>query len=111
MEELLCSLLSGDNRKHVNSFLIPKFTETHPRKQSKPSVDCMDKTISLIFLDFVQRLNYKRITTFRKLDLLPSSGKKGREQKPYLLGPLVELASDLDNYNTEVPGIKKNCGQ
>jgi hypothetical protein len=27
------------------------------------------------------------------------------------LGPLVELASDLDNYNTEVPGIKKNCGQ
>jgi hypothetical protein len=33
--------------------------------------------------------------TFRKLDLLPSSGKK-EGKKPYLLGPLVELASDLD---------------
>jgi hypothetical protein len=29
---------------------------------------------------------------FRKLDLLLSSGKK-EGQKPYLLGPLVELAS------------------
>jgi hypothetical protein len=28
------------------------------------------------------------------MDLLPSSGKK-EEQKPYLLGPLVELTSDL----------------
>jgi hypothetical protein len=32
---------------------------------------------------------------FRKLYLLPSSGKK-EGQKPQLLGPLVKLASDLD---------------
>jgi hypothetical protein len=28
-----------------------------------------------------------------------------RGQNAYLLGPLVELASDLDRYNTEMPGI------
>jgi hypothetical protein len=28
------------------------------------------------FLDFVYRLYFNKITTFRKLDLLPSSGKK-----------------------------------
>jgi hypothetical protein len=35
-----------------------------------------------------------KITTFRKLDLLAYSGKK-EGQKPYLLGPLLELATDL----------------
>jgi hypothetical protein len=49
------------------------------------------------FLDFVHRLHFSNIT-FRKLDLLPSSGKK-EGQKPQLLGPLVELASDLDCFN------------
>jgi hypothetical protein len=33
------------------------------------------------FLDFVQRLYFNKITTFRKLNLLPSSGKK-EGQKP-----------------------------
>jgi hypothetical protein len=28
------------------------------------------------FLDFVHRLYFNKITTFQKLDLLPSSGKK-----------------------------------
>jgi hypothetical protein len=28
--------------------------------------------------------------------------KRGRGKKPYLLGPLVELASDLDRYNTTI---------
>jgi hypothetical protein len=32
-----------------------------------------------VFLDFVHRLYFKKIT-FRKLDLLPSSGKKGRTE-------------------------------
>jgi hypothetical protein len=38
------------------------------------------------FLDFVHRIYFNKITTFRKLDLLPSSGKKGRTktQKMYL---------------------------
>jgi hypothetical protein len=49
-------------------------------------------------MDFVHRLHFNKITTFRKLDLLPSSGKK-EGQKPYLLGPLVELASDLVQVN------------
>jgi hypothetical protein len=31
-------------------------------------------------LDFVHRLYFNKITTFRKLDLLPSSGKKGRTE-------------------------------
>jgi hypothetical protein len=31
------------------------------------------------FVDFVHRLYFNKITTFRKLDLLPSSGKKKTE--------------------------------
>jgi hypothetical protein len=31
-------------------------------------------------LDFVHRLYFNKIITFRKLDLLPSSGKKGRTE-------------------------------
>jgi hypothetical protein len=31
-----------------------------------------------VFLDFIHRLYFNKITTFRKLDLLPSSDKKGR---------------------------------
>jgi hypothetical protein len=31
-------------------------------------------------LDFIHRLYFNRSTTFRKLDLLPSSGKKGRTE-------------------------------
>jgi hypothetical protein len=33
-----------------------------------------------VFLDFVHRLYFNKITTFLKLDLLPSSGKKGRTE-------------------------------
>jgi hypothetical protein len=33
-------------------------------------------------LDFVHRLYFNKITTFQKLDLLPSSGKKGAGYKP-----------------------------
>jgi hypothetical protein len=33
--------------------------------------------------------------------------KKGKGQKPYLLGHLVKRASDLNSYNIEVPGVKK----
>jgi hypothetical protein len=54
-------------------------------------------------LDFVHRLYFNKIITFRKLDLLPSSGKK-EGQKHQLLGPLVELASDLDSFNIDEPG-------
>jgi hypothetical protein len=36
---------------------------------------------AFFFLDFVHRLYFNKITTFRKLDLLPSSGKK-EGQKP-----------------------------
>jgi hypothetical protein len=32
------------------------------------------------FLDFFHRLYFNKTTTFRKLDLLPSSGKKGRTE-------------------------------
>jgi hypothetical protein len=39
-----------------------------------------------VFLDFVRRLYVNKITTFRKLNLLPSSGKKGRTKTP-ALGP------------------------
>jgi hypothetical protein len=37
-------------------------------------------------LDIVHRLYFNKITTFRKLNLLPSSGKKGRtmSKKPLL---------------------------
>jgi hypothetical protein len=35
-----------------------------------------------VFLDIVHRLYFNKITTFRKLDLLPSSSKKGEERKP-----------------------------
>jgi hypothetical protein len=41
------------------------------------------------FLDFVHRLYFNKITTFRKLDLLPSSGKKER-QKPR--GPTARVS-------------------
>jgi hypothetical protein len=53
----------------------------------------------IVFLDFVHRLNYKiiKLQRFGSWILLPSSGKKGgRGQKPYLLGPLVELALGLE---------------
>jgi hypothetical protein len=45
------------------------------------------------FLDFVYRLYLNKIT-FRKLDLLLSSGKKGRT-KTVAVGPLIVLASNL----------------
>jgi hypothetical protein len=51
----------------------------------------------IIFLDFAHHLNYKIIKSqhFGSWILLLSSGKKGeRGQKSYLLGPLIELASD-----------------
>jgi hypothetical protein len=32
------------------------------------------------FLEFVHRLYFNKIITFRKFDLLPSSGKKGRTE-------------------------------
>jgi hypothetical protein len=49
-------------------------------------------------MDFVHRLYFNKIT-FRKLDLLQSSGKNGRT-KTLAVGPLVELASDLDKVIT-----------
>jgi hypothetical protein len=46
-------------------------------------------------LDFVHHLYFNKITTFRKLDLLPSSGKKkGRTET-------------LDSCNIEEPGAIK----
>jgi hypothetical protein len=53
----------------------------------------------IVLLNFVNRQNYKiKLQRFGSWILLPSSGKNkgGREQKTYLLGPLFELASDLD---------------
>jgi hypothetical protein len=38
-------------------------------------------SVKAVFLDFVHRLYFNEITTFRKMDLLPSSGKK-EGQKP-----------------------------
>jgi hypothetical protein len=62
------------------------------------------------FLNFVHRLYFNKITTFRKLDILPSSGKK-KGQKPWLLGPLVELASDLESFNIDEPGVINSSQQ
>jgi hypothetical protein len=53
----------------------------------------------IVLLDVAQHLNHKIIKSqlFESWILLLSSGKEGgRGQKTYLLGPLVELASDLD---------------
>jgi hypothetical protein len=49
------------------------------------------------FLDIVHRLYLDKITTFRKLDLLPSSGKKGRTET-LAVGPpgLASLRPGLD---------------
>jgi hypothetical protein len=52
-------------------------------------------TCKIVFLGFIHLPYFNKITTFQKLDLLPSSGKKKEGQKTSLLGPLVELASDL----------------
>jgi hypothetical protein len=38
------------------------------------------QTVKAVFLDFVHRLYFNENTTFCKLDLLPSSGKKGRTE-------------------------------
>jgi hypothetical protein len=53
-----------------------------------------------VLLDYVHRLNYKilKLQRFERWILLPSSGKKFESgQKIYLLSPLVDLASDLDD--------------
>jgi hypothetical protein len=39
------------------------------------------------FLDFVHRLYFNEITTFWKLDLLLSSGKKGEDRNPSCWAP------------------------
>jgi hypothetical protein len=39
------------------------------------------------FLDIVHHLYFNKITTFRKLDLLPSSGKKGGRAETLAVGP------------------------
>jgi hypothetical protein len=47
----------------------------------KVSVDGALKSVKVFFfLDFVHRLYFNKITPFRKLDLLPSSGKKGKDR-------------------------------
>jgi hypothetical protein len=38
------------------------------------------KSVLFFFLDFVHHLYFNKTATFRKLDLLPSSGKKGRTE-------------------------------
>jgi hypothetical protein len=40
-----------------------------------------------VFLDIVHRLYFNKITTFRKLDLLPSSGKKRKDRNPTCWAP------------------------
>jgi hypothetical protein len=40
-----------------------------------------------VFLDIVHCLYFNKITTFRKLDLLPSSGKKGQDRNPSCWAP------------------------
>jgi hypothetical protein len=58
----------------------------------------------IVLLDFVHRLKNDNLTKqrFGSWILLPSSGKKGgggeRRQRAYLLGPLVELSSDLSTF-------------
>jgi hypothetical protein len=39
------------------------------------------------FLDIVHRLYFNKITAFQKLDLLPSSGKKGEDRNPSCWAP------------------------
>jgi hypothetical protein len=67
--------------------------------QTWSSVQRWNKLIwKIVILNFVHRLNYKviKLQRFESCILLSSSGKKGgRDQKTNLLGPLVELASDL----------------
>jgi hypothetical protein len=60
-------------------------------------------------LGFVHHLNYKKNHVLEAGFCFHLQVKKGKGQKPYLLGPLVELASDLESYNIEVPRVK-NCG-
>jgi hypothetical protein len=40
-----------------------------------------------VFLDIVHRLYFNKITTFQKLDLLPSSGKNGEDRNPRCWAP------------------------
>jgi hypothetical protein len=52
-----------------------------PGFDSRPSRDISLQKLFFFFLDFVHRLYFNKITTFWKLDLLPSSGKM-EGQKP-----------------------------
>jgi hypothetical protein len=63
----------------------------------------------IVLLSFVRRLNYKIITLqrFGSWILLRLQVEKGEGgQKACLLGPLIELALDLDSYNIEMPEIR-----
>jgi hypothetical protein len=53
------------------------------------AVDRADLQNSHIFLDFFHRPVLQKNTTFRKLDLFPSSGEGGGEDT-YSVGPLRE---------------------
>jgi hypothetical protein len=54
-------------------------------------------------LDLVHRVYFNKITTFWKLDLLPSSGKKERT-KILTVGPPGSVASDSPGLRLAQPG-------
>jgi hypothetical protein len=71
----------------INNIIIAVILPSHSRsssrqvpKGSKGFDDGALYSVKAVFVDFVHRLYFNKIT-FRKLDLLPSSGKK-EGQKP-----------------------------
>jgi hypothetical protein len=64
------------------------------REESRIYVKC-----KIVLWDFVHRLDYKIIKLQRIGSWILLVEKRGRGQKTYLLGPLVELASDLDLFS------------
>jgi hypothetical protein len=86
---------------YVTSYDLLRYVISYCRSLKVSVIIC-----KIVLFDFVRRLNYKiiKLQCFGSWILLPSSGRRWvRGQKAHLLGPLVELALDL---NIEMPGIK-----
>jgi hypothetical protein len=69
---------------------------------SVDSVDLLRSRINRIFLDFFQRPVFQKNTTFRKLDLFPSSGED-EEKTPTQLGPLEKVQKNPVNSVQHTP--------
>jgi hypothetical protein len=68
--------ISQFNVKHSNrEWSSPRLHQTCRFRNTHTNVIC-----NSVFVDIVHRLYFNKITTFRKLDLLPSSGTKARTE-------------------------------